>query len=88
MRKNKTYEQQKKFYDKNSDYESLGALFKYWLECGNETAAQMQETYREGTKECKDTLWKTSSTFATRNNSISLLESSILARSNHGAVSE
>lgn len=29
MRKNKTYEQQKKFYDKNSDYESLGVLFKY-----------------------------------------------------------
>ena len=53
MRKNKTYEQQKKFYDKNSDYESLGALFKYWLECGNETAADMQETFREGTKECK-----------------------------------
>lgn len=26
----------------------------YWLECGNETAAQMQETYREGTKECKE----------------------------------
>ena len=50
MRKNKTYEQQKKFYDKNKDYESLGAIFLYWIECGNETAAQMQETYRE----CKE----------------------------------
>lgn len=26
MRKNKTYEQQKKFYDKNNDYESLVIL--------------------------------------------------------------
>ena len=50
MRKNKTYEQQKKFYDEYNDYESLGAIFVYWLECGNETAAQMQETYRE----CKE----------------------------------
>ena len=25
-----------------------------WLKCGNETAASMQETYREGTKECKE----------------------------------
>lgn len=32
------------------EYESLGAIFLYWLECGNETAAQMQETYRE----CKE----------------------------------
>lgn len=41
MRRNKTYEQQKKFYDEYNDYESLGAIFVYWLECGNETAAQM-----------------------------------------------
>lgn len=54
MRRNKTYEQQKKYYDEYNDYESLGAIFIYWLECGNETAAQMQETYREGTKECKE----------------------------------
>lgn len=53
MRKNKTYEQQKKYYDEYNEYESLGAIFLYWLECGNETAAQMQETFREGTKECK-----------------------------------
>lgn len=26
MRKNKTYEQQKKFYDKNNAYESLGGI--------------------------------------------------------------
>lgn len=47
MRRNKTYEQQKKYYDGSNDYESLGAIFLYWLECGNETAKQMQETYRE-----------------------------------------
>lgn len=34
MRKNKTYEQQKKFYDRNNDYESLGAIFLNWLEWG------------------------------------------------------
>lgn len=54
MRKNKTYEQQKKYYDEHNEYESLGAIFLYWLECGNETAAQMQETYREGNRECKE----------------------------------
>ncbi len=54
MRKNKTYEQQKKFYDESNDYESLGAIFFYWLECGNMTAARMQAIYREGTKECKE----------------------------------
>ncbi len=54
MRKNKTYEQQKKYYDECNDFESLGAIFMYWLECGCETAASMQETYREGTKECKE----------------------------------
>ena len=54
MRKNKTYEQQKKFYDKNNDYESLGALFFEWLTSGYMTAKQMQNVYREGTKECKE----------------------------------
>lgn len=54
MRKGKTYEQQKKYYDEYNEYESLGEIFMYWLECGNETAAQMQETFREGNKECKD----------------------------------
>lgn len=54
MRKNKTYEQQKKFYDESGQYESLGDIFIYWLECGNETAEQMQETFREGNHECKD----------------------------------
>lgn len=29
MRRNKTYEQQKKFYDEYNDYESLGAIFVY-----------------------------------------------------------
>lgn len=54
MRKNKTYEQQKKFYNAYNNYESLGAIFVLWLECGNKTAAWMQEKYREGTKECKE----------------------------------
>lgn len=54
MRKNKTYEQQKKFYDKNNDYESLGALFFEWLTSGYMTAKQMQETYRECNRECKE----------------------------------
>lgn len=54
MRKNKTYEQQKKYYDESNNYESLGEIFYYWLECGNESAKAMQETYREGTRECKE----------------------------------
>lgn len=54
MRRNKTYEQQKKFYDKGNTYESLGDIFKYWLECGNESAESMQETYRECNRECKE----------------------------------
>lgn len=53
-RRNKTYEQQKKFYDGSNDYESLGALFFDWFTCGNMTAEKMQEVYREGTKECKE----------------------------------
>ena len=44
MRKNKTYEQQKKFYDRNNNYESLGAIFLLWLECGNEPVLVRQET--------------------------------------------
>lgn len=54
MRRNKTYEQQKKFYDKGNTYESLGDIFKYWLEFGNESAESMQETYRECNRECKE----------------------------------
>lgn len=54
MRKNKTYEKQKKFYDESGLYESLGAMFIYWLECGCMTPAEMQSTFREGNKECKD----------------------------------
>lgn len=54
MRKNKTYEQQKKFYDETNAYESLGALFFEWLTSGYMTAKQMQDVYREGTKECKE----------------------------------
>lgn len=80
MRRNKTYEQQKKYYDGSNDYESLGAIFMYWLECGNETAKQMQETYRECNRECK-----TFSTFVTSKRSTSSLGSSTLARSKIGS---
>ena len=58
MEKNKTYEQQKKFYDKNNAYESLGALFFEWLTSGYMTAKQMQDVYREGTKECKEYIFE------------------------------
>lgn len=54
MRKNKTYEQQKKFYDESGQHESLGDIFIDWLECGYMTPAEMQNTFREGTKECKE----------------------------------
>ena len=54
MRKNKTYEQQKKYYDESGQYESLGAMFIYWLVCGYMTTAEMQNVFREGNHECKD----------------------------------
>lgn len=54
MRKNKTYEQQKKFYDGANAYESLGEMFIYWFDCGNLPATTIQNTYRECTKECKE----------------------------------
>lgn len=88
MRKNKTYEQQKKYYDGNNEHESLGDIFMYWLECSNETAASMQETYRECNRECKEFIWEDSTTFVTtkelsiEKRSTSSLESSTLARSN------
>ena len=52
-RRNKTYEQQKNFYDGSNNYERLGALLFYWLTCGNMKIAKMQEDKRTGTKECK-----------------------------------
>lgn len=72
MRKNKTYEQQKKYYDESGDFESLGAI-----SCiGLNAATRPQQTCKRPTgnaqRNVKNTLWKTSSTFATRNNSISL----------------
>lgn len=54
MRKSKTYEQQMKFYNQDNRYESLGEMFIYWLNCGYMTAAAIQNTFREGTKECKE----------------------------------
>ena len=54
MRKNKTYEQQKKYYDESNCHESLGAIFLYWLECGNTNAKDIQATYRECNRECKE----------------------------------
>lgn len=54
MRKSKTYEQQMKFYNQDNRYESLGEMFIYWLNCGCMPAAAIQNTFREGTKECKE----------------------------------
>lgn len=54
MRKSKTYEQQMKFYNQDNRYESLGETFIYWLNCGCMPAAAIQNTFREGTKECKE----------------------------------
>ena len=85
MRKNKTYEQQKKYYDEYNDYESLGAIFMYWLECGNETAKQMQETYRECNRECKEYILQDLFYFATSKRSTGSSESSTLARSKIGS---
>lgn len=56
MRKNKTYEQQMKFYNQDDRYESLGEMFICWLNCDCIPAAVVQNTFREGTKECKETL--------------------------------
>ena len=54
MRRNKTYEQQKKFYDESNCHESLGAIFLYWLDCGNTNVKDIQATYRECNRECKE----------------------------------
>ena len=54
MRKNKTYEQQTKFYNKDGRYESLGEMFICWLRCDNIQIAAIHKTFREGTKECKE----------------------------------
>lgn len=43
-----------KFYNQDNRYESLGEMFIYWLNCGYMTAAAIQNTFREGTKECKE----------------------------------
>lgn len=53
MRKNKTYEQQKKFYDKKNEYESLGAIFLHWLNNFKDSES-MLEIYRE----CKEYIWE------------------------------
>lgn len=83
MRKNKTYEQQKKFYDKNNAYESLGALFFEWLTSGYMTAKQMQDVYREGTKECKEYIFEDLFHLVGQKTFFQfVLESSTLARSN------
>lgn len=81
MRRNKTYEQQKKFYDGSNNYESLGALFFDWLTSGYRPQSRCKMCTEKAQRNVRNTLWKTSSTFATRNNSISSSESSISARS-------
>lgn len=59
MRKNKTYEQQKKFYDKNNDYESLGALFFEWLTSGYMTAKQIKMYTEKEQRNARSTSLKT-----------------------------
>lgn len=90
MRRNKTYEQQKKYYDEYNDYESLGAIFMYWLECGNETANRCRRPTESATESARSSFGKTSTTFVTKKLSIkkrstSSLESSTLARSKIGS---
>lgn len=43
-----------KFYNQDNRYESLGEMFIYWLNYGCMPAAAIQNTFREGTKECKE----------------------------------
>lgn len=57
MRRNKTYLQQKKFYDKSNNFESLGSLFLYWFEKGNMSAKDMQATYLEGDTMCQERIF-------------------------------
>lgn len=57
MRKNKTYEQQKKFYDKNNEYESLGAIFLHWLNDFKDSES-MLKIYRECNRECKEYIFE------------------------------
>lgn len=52
MRRNKTYEQQIKYYSESGEYSSLAELFLYWFQCGDK-AKDIQATYREGDKQCR-----------------------------------
>lgn len=56
MRRNKTYNQQLKYYAENGEQTTLTEVFVYWLEYGNMSAKRMQEVYRECSRECKKKL--------------------------------
>ena len=54
MRRNKTYSQQKKFYDSSDNYQFLADLFVYWYDCGRfANKKQIIETYKECNKQCR-----------------------------------
>ena len=54
MRKGKTYEQQKKYYDEDNTYLQLSDMFLYWYDCNTDCSKkQIVETYRECNRECK-----------------------------------
>lgn len=54
MRKNKTYSQQKKYYDEDNEYLMLADIFIYWYDCNTDCSKkQIVETYRECNRECK-----------------------------------
>ena len=97
MRKNKTYDQQKKYYDGSNEYESLLCI-------GLNAATRPQHPCRRptesATESARSSFGKTSTTFVTtkelsiEKRSTSSLESSTLARSkkpqrsaNRGAIS-
>lgn len=54
MRRNKTYSQQKKYYDDSNDYLTLADLFLYWYDCNSgDTERTIVDTYKECNRECK-----------------------------------
>ena len=54
MRRNKTYSQQKKYYDESNNYDSLADLFVYWYDCNpHGSKKQIIETYKECSTRCR-----------------------------------
>lgn len=72
MRKNKTYEQQKKYYDESGQYESLGAIFVYWLNAATRPQHRCRRHSEKATESAKASYWKICTICATKRRSISL----------------